>query len=115
MSDRSSVEKESDDIQRFAEENSEPQLRCPQTRLSDLFLNKPFWNWSIEAHKHIDIRTQGNCCFNHIIGLPAKDGSEKPLFDYENFCMTLSWNATFTTHSGTVLNTNICGSRSQLG
>jgi len=23
------------------------------------------------------------CCFNHIIGLPSKDGLEKPIFDYE--------------------------------
>lgn len=26
---------------------------------------------------------KGNCCFNHIIGLPRKDGVEKPMFDYE--------------------------------
>ncbi len=30
-----------------------------------------------------DIATGGNCCFNHIIGLPQKNGSELPLFDYE--------------------------------
>jgi hypothetical protein len=24
---------------------------------------------------------KGECCFNHIIGLPRKDGIEKPLFD----------------------------------
>jgi hypothetical protein len=23
------------------------------------------------------------CCFNHIIGLPTKNGSEKSIFDYE--------------------------------
>ena len=27
-----------------------------------------------------DIRTKGDCCFNHIIGLPLKDKVEKPLF-----------------------------------
>ena len=31
-----------------------------------------------------DIRTEGDCCFNHIIGLPTKEGEEKPIFDYEN-------------------------------
>lgn len=25
----------------------------------------------------------GKCCFNHIIGLPEKDGETKPIFDYE--------------------------------
>jgi len=54
-----------------------------QTRLSDLFQNKPFWIWNIKEHKREDILTHGNCCFNHILGLPAKDGIEKPLFDYQ--------------------------------
>jgi hypothetical protein len=26
---------------------------------------------------------KGDCCFNHIIGLPRKDEIGKPLFDYE--------------------------------
>jgi len=30
-----------------------------------------------------DFRTKGECCFNHIIGLPTKEGLEKPMFDYE--------------------------------
>jgi len=30
-----------------------------------------------------DIRTDGDCCFNHIIGLPQKNGDDKPLYDYE--------------------------------
>ena len=25
----------------------------------------------------------GNCCFNHIIGLPVKNGIEHPIYDYE--------------------------------
>jgi hypothetical protein len=25
----------------------------------------------------------GDCCFNHIIGLPQKDGNDKPFYDYE--------------------------------
>ena len=29
------------------------------------------------------IKTKGDCCFNHIIGLPKKENTEKPLFDYE--------------------------------
>ena len=29
------------------------------------------------------IRTKGQCCFNHIIGLPKKDNKELRIFDYE--------------------------------
>src|SRR5918912_3540091 len=54
-----------------------------QSILADRLYNKPFWIWSIEDHKQEDIRTKGQCCFNHIIGLPQKDGIDKPLYDYE--------------------------------
>src|SRR5829696_8382796 len=45
--------------------------------------NKPFWIWDKEQHKQADIDNDGDCCFNHIIGLPKKDGQEKPLFPYQ--------------------------------
>jgi len=45
--------------------------------------SKPFWIWNIDEHKLEDSRTNGACCFNHIIGLPQKDGNYKPLYDYE--------------------------------
>jgi hypothetical protein len=45
--------------------------------------NKPFWIWNIEEHKREDGRTNGECCFNHIIGLPQRDSRDKPLYDYE--------------------------------
>jgi hypothetical protein len=54
-----------------------------QSRLFQILQNKPFWIWNIEEHKLEDIKTNGNCCFNHIIGLPTKEGVEKPIFDYE--------------------------------
>jgi hypothetical protein len=54
-----------------------------QTQYFDKLRNKPFWIWNIEEHKLEDIRTKGECCFNHIIGLPTKDGLEKPIFDYQ--------------------------------
>ena len=47
--------------------------------------DKPFWINSEKEHKERDIRTKGDCCFNHIIGLPRNDGIEKPMFDYERF------------------------------
>ncbi len=45
--------------------------------------NKPYWIWDINEHKQEDIRTNGDCCFNHLIGLPQKDGVDKPLYDYK--------------------------------
>jgi hypothetical protein len=54
-----------------------------QSRLFERLVNKPFWIWNIEEHKHEDVRTNGDCCFNHIIGLPQKDVVDKPLYDYE--------------------------------
>jgi hypothetical protein len=54
-----------------------------QSRLFERLQNKPFWIWNIEDHKHEDINTKGDCCFNHIIGLPEKNTAIKPLYDYE--------------------------------
>jgi hypothetical protein len=45
-------------------------------------IDKPFWIWDRVGHKQVDRASKG-CCFNHIIGLPTKDGVRKPLFDYE--------------------------------
>jgi hypothetical protein len=47
-----------------------------QSKLSERLYNKPFWIWDIAEHKLEYIKTNGNCCFNHIIGLPKKDGIE---------------------------------------
>jgi hypothetical protein len=43
--------------------------------------DKPFWIWYVEEHE--DIKTKGDCCFNHILSLPKKNGVEKPLYDYQ--------------------------------
>jgi hypothetical protein len=45
--------------------------------------DKHFWIWSREEHRRADALTDGGCYFNHIIGLPQKDGNDKPLYDYE--------------------------------
>ena len=46
--------------------------------------DKRFW-WIGNENEHMrrykDLK--GNCCFNHIIGLPKKNGEEKPFFDYQ--------------------------------
>ena len=46
--------------------------------------DKRFW-WIGNENEHIrrHKETKGNCCFNHIIGLPKKNGEEKPFFDYQ--------------------------------
>jgi hypothetical protein len=54
-----------------------------QSLLFERLRDKPFWIWDIEQHKQQDRITKGDCCFNHIIGLPKKEGIEKPLFDYQ--------------------------------
>jgi hypothetical protein len=54
-----------------------------QSSLFQRLQGKPFWIWNIEEHKREDVKTNGNCCFNHIIGLPQKDGNDKPLHNYE--------------------------------
>ncbi len=54
-----------------------------QNLLYDRLKNKPFWIWDQQQHKKIDIETNGDCCFNHIIGLPTKGTRGKPIFDYQ--------------------------------
>jgi terminase large subunit-like protein len=45
--------------------------------------HKPFWIWDQAKHRQEDVKTKGDCCFNHMIGLPTKDGIKKSIFDYE--------------------------------
>lgn len=54
-----------------------------QIKLFERLRDKPFWIWNVEEHKQEDIKTKGDCCFNHIIGLPRKENKEKPMFDYQ--------------------------------
>jgi hypothetical protein len=42
-----------------------------------------FWIWDKEEHRQQALATNGNCCFNHVVGLPQKDKREYPMFDYE--------------------------------
>ena len=54
-----------------------------QSKLTQRLHNKPFWIWDVEKHKREDVKTDGYCCFNHIIGLPQRNAIDKPLYDYE--------------------------------
>jgi uncharacterized protein DUF72 len=53
--------------------------------IGDRLKDKPFWIWNIQEYKRQNIITNGDCCFNHIIGLSQKDGITKPIFDYQKF------------------------------
>lgn len=52
--------------------------------LINLIKSKPFWIRDDKKHEEERIRRKGNCCFNHIVGLPTKHGESLPMFDYEN-------------------------------
>jgi hypothetical protein len=67
------------DLQKLVQSQSNPEQNTLVERLRD----KPFWIWDQKQHRQEDLKTKGDCCFNHIIGLPTKDKVEKPLFDYE--------------------------------
>jgi hypothetical protein len=68
------------DLQKLVESQSQPDQTSP---LFDRLRNKPFWIWDQQQHRQEDIRTKGDCCFNHIIGLPQKDGHDMPLLSYQ--------------------------------
>lgn len=64
----------------------QPKIRQEEISSSSFdfkLLQKPFWIWDKKAHLALAQETNGECCFNHVIGLPQKDGKEYPLFDYE--------------------------------
>ena len=49
--------------------------------------DKPFWIWDRDGNSPEHLRhrqlNNGNCCFNHTIGLPSKNGKGQPLWDYQ--------------------------------
>ena len=57
------------DLQKLVSHSQQQNIR---KELFQRLQNKPIWIWNKEEHKQEDIRTDGDCCFNHIIGLPTK-------------------------------------------
>ncbi len=61
----------------------------PDTLVSDykdslsIFLSKPFWIWNKEKHRQEFLNKNGQCCFNHVIGLPSKNNKEYPIFPFQ--------------------------------
>jgi hypothetical protein len=62
---------------------SQQQRENTSKELFQRLQGKPFWIWNVEEHKLEDAKTNGDCCLNHIIGLPTKEVMEKAMFDYE--------------------------------
>jgi hypothetical protein len=50
-----------------------------------LFSDKPFWIWDYYMHRAQYMKTNGHCCFNHVISLPTKDGRQYPIFNFQAF------------------------------
>lgn len=63
-------------------------LKTIHQNLYDRLKNKPFWIWDQQQHKKIDIETKGDCCFNHILGLPKKEQEENQCLIIKKYCMT---------------------------
>jgi hypothetical protein len=78
-----------------------------QSKLFDRVKNKPFWIWNIEEHKQEDIKTNGDCCFNHIIGLPQKNDIDKPLYDYGRIIFDSSYSKMLTISLLTTINNSM--------
>jgi hypothetical protein len=81
------------------------QSNSEQTELFQRLKNKPFWIWNVGEHKQEDIRTKGDCCFNHIIGLPTKENKQKPIYDYEKIIFD-SLSLTSNDSNNIIKNTN---------
>ena len=58
-------------------------------KLFERLEDKPFWIWNSRSHRQEDAKTNGDCCFNHIIGLPKKENKENPFYDYEKMIFDL--------------------------
>jgi hypothetical protein len=71
------------DLQKVIE--SQPDYDSYSSQHSELerLRGKEFWWWEPSVHKQRDKVFKGDCCYNHIVGLPRKDGVKKPLFDYK--------------------------------
>jgi hypothetical protein len=60
------------------------QTTSASSRQWDIFSYKPFWIDDPIKHEQAFDQAAGNCCFNHIVGLPKKKWQKYPLFDYES-------------------------------
>ena len=75
------------DLQKLIQ--SQSQRSTPSQYAFQHLRDKPFWYFDQSRHRERDRSQKGACCFNHLIGLPTKDGIRKPLFDYEGLLYML--------------------------
>lgn len=71
------------ELQKLIESQSQSRPNPEQSEQLNRLRDKRFWYWDKGRHEETDRANKGDCCFNHIVGLPTKDGIEKPIFAYE--------------------------------
>ena len=75
---------EQDNFSTVIQQQQLQQEQSQDTILYQKFKGKPFWIWGDkEEHRKLCIETNGNCCFQHIIGLPRKYGKERPIYPFQ--------------------------------
>lgn len=77
------------DLQKVIESETGSAKTAENNQILRKLRGRVFWEWGTVEHKRMDRASNGNCCFNYIIGLPKKDGIQKPLFDYEKILLGL--------------------------
>ena len=92
---------------------------CDSLAMQDLqrrLRNRPIYIWNSEKHKaasNPNNEIKGWCCFNHIIGLPTKNGIPQPLWDYQDmiyqdtFTVAMGWSLSILTRTRYITLTNI--------
>jgi hypothetical protein len=77
-------------LQKYTEKLQEQKKRFDIITIEDLAKHiqgsqKPFYRWDLQHREQIEpiINIQGYCCYNHIIGLPVRNGVRHPLYNYE--------------------------------
>jgi hypothetical protein len=76
----------SSETRRYYQLQKQDQQQTPSDSSSQwkIFRYKPFWIDDPIKHEQAFDIAAGNCCFNHIVGLPTKKWKKYPLFDYEH-------------------------------
>lgn len=67
---------------RISQRNENLVSDLPQWLIDKIKL-RPFWIEDKEDHRLNHDKYNGDCCFNHIVGLPIKHGQYLGMFDYE--------------------------------
>jgi hypothetical protein len=77
----------SKDLSRLIQQEDKAKESEEMQALMKKLKDKNFWTWHTDKHHQQSNpmnSIQDHCCFNHIIGLPSKNGEGKPMFDYEH-------------------------------